>query len=135
MLDRLPPILRRGPAFWRRSVQARVVVSTVLLSVAVVGIVGAHVDDADSRPLERITDPLNAFLGVPRVALAHEQHDRSPVGDGFTNELPGLAPGREIVRSDVDGARRLGRVAVLREDERASRRRVDHRCLVLRIDG
>jgi two-component system sensor histidine kinase MtrB len=40
MRDRLPPALRRGPAFWRRSVQARVVVSTVLLSAAVVGIVG-----------------------------------------------------------------------------------------------
>lgn len=40
LLDRLPPVLRHGPAFWRRSVQARVVVSTVLLSAAVVGIVG-----------------------------------------------------------------------------------------------
>src|SRR6478672_4229832 len=40
LLDRLPPILRHGPAFWRRSVQARVVVSTVLLSAAVVGVVG-----------------------------------------------------------------------------------------------
>ena len=40
-LDWLPPVLRHGPRFWRRSVQARVVVSTVLLSAAVVGIVGA----------------------------------------------------------------------------------------------
>src|SRR6478736_8161857 len=40
MRDRLPPVLRHGPVFWRRSVQARVVVSTVLLSAAVVGIVG-----------------------------------------------------------------------------------------------
>src|SRR5690349_18290438 len=40
MRDRLPPVLRHGPAFWRRSVQARVVVSTVLLSAAVVGVVG-----------------------------------------------------------------------------------------------
>ena len=40
-LDWLPPVLRHGPAFWRRSVQARVVVSTVLLSAVVVGIVGA----------------------------------------------------------------------------------------------
>jgi len=40
-LDWLPPILLHGPGFWRRSVQARVVVSTVLLSAAVVGIVGA----------------------------------------------------------------------------------------------
>ena len=36
----LPPALRSGPAFWRRSVQARVVASTVLLSAAVVGVVG-----------------------------------------------------------------------------------------------
>lgn len=40
LLDRLPPFLRHGPVFWRRSVQARVVVSTVLLSAAVVGVVG-----------------------------------------------------------------------------------------------
>ena len=39
--DRLPPILRHGPAFWRRSVQARVVLSTMLLSALVVGVVGA----------------------------------------------------------------------------------------------
>src|SRR5690606_32790983 len=36
----LPPALRKRPAFWRRSVQARVVVSTLLLSAAVVGVVG-----------------------------------------------------------------------------------------------
>lgn len=40
LFERLPPILRHGPAFWRRSVQARVVLSTVLLSAAVVGVVG-----------------------------------------------------------------------------------------------
>ena len=40
LLDRLPEVLRHGPAFWRRSVQARVVVTTLLLSAAVVGIVG-----------------------------------------------------------------------------------------------
>ncbi|MCF6379788.1 HAMP domain-containing histidine kinase [Nocardioides KLBMP 9356] len=39
--DRLPPVLRHGPTFWRRSVQARVVVSTMLLSALVVGVVGA----------------------------------------------------------------------------------------------
>ena len=36
----LPEPLRRALTFWRRSIQARVVVSTVLLSVAVIGIVG-----------------------------------------------------------------------------------------------
>ena len=40
LLDWLPPALRTGPAFWRRSVQARVVASTVVLSAVVVGIVG-----------------------------------------------------------------------------------------------
>ncbi len=37
---RPPDALRRGLTFWRRSIQARVVVSTVLLTAAVVGIVG-----------------------------------------------------------------------------------------------
>ena len=37
---RPPESVRRGLTFWRRSVQARVVVSTVLLSAAVVGVVG-----------------------------------------------------------------------------------------------
>jgi two-component system, OmpR family, sensor histidine kinase MtrB len=36
----LPAALRRGLTFWRRSIQARVVASTVLLSAAVVSIVG-----------------------------------------------------------------------------------------------
>jgi two-component system sensor histidine kinase MtrB len=40
LVDRLPEVLRRGPAFWRRSVQARVVLSTLVLSALVVGVVG-----------------------------------------------------------------------------------------------
>lgn len=36
----LPAAVRRGLTFWRRSIQARVVASTVLLSATVVGIVG-----------------------------------------------------------------------------------------------
>lgn len=36
----MPPGLRRGLTFWRRSIQARVVASTLVLSAAVVGIVG-----------------------------------------------------------------------------------------------
>jgi len=40
-LDRASHAVRRALTFWRRSVQARVVASTVLLSAAVVGIVGA----------------------------------------------------------------------------------------------
>ena len=36
----LPAAMRRGLTFWRRSIQARVVVSTVLLSAAVIGVVG-----------------------------------------------------------------------------------------------
>ncbi len=38
--DRVTYSLRRGPSFWRRSVQARVVVSTVVLSAIVVIVVG-----------------------------------------------------------------------------------------------
>jgi two-component system, OmpR family, sensor histidine kinase MtrB len=41
MTDRsLPAAARRGLTFWRRSIQARVVASTLLLSAAVVGVVG-----------------------------------------------------------------------------------------------
>src|SRR5512141_442559 len=36
----LPDALRRGLTFWRRSIQARVVASTVVLSAVVVSIVG-----------------------------------------------------------------------------------------------
>ncbi|GAA4732709.1 two-component system sensor histidine kinase MtrB [Nocardioides endophyticus] len=36
----VPEPVRRALTFWRRSIQARVVVSTVLLSVAVIGVVG-----------------------------------------------------------------------------------------------
>lgn len=38
--ERLPTVLRHGPRFWRRSVQARVVVTTLVLSATVVGVVG-----------------------------------------------------------------------------------------------
>jgi two-component system sensor histidine kinase MtrB len=37
---RLPESIRRGLTFWRRSIQARVVASTVLLSAAVISVVG-----------------------------------------------------------------------------------------------
>jgi two-component system sensor histidine kinase MtrB len=37
---RAPESVRRGLTFWRRSIQARVLVSTVVLSAAVVGVVG-----------------------------------------------------------------------------------------------
>ena len=37
---RLPESLRRGLTFWRRSIQARVVASTVLLSAVVISVVG-----------------------------------------------------------------------------------------------
>ena len=53
----------------------------------------------------------------------------------FANELAGLAAGRHVVGADVAGARRLRRVAVLREHQGALRRGVDQRGLVLRIDG
>ncbi|HSU02185.1 MAG TPA: two-component sensor histidine kinase, partial [Nocardioides sp.] len=79
-LDWLPPALRTGPAFWRRSVQARVVASTVLLSAFVVGVVGwflmeqtrdgllenrveAVVAEAESEN-EAAREALSAALGV-----------------------------------------------------------------------
>ncbi|WP_395693834.1 MtrAB system histidine kinase MtrB [Nocardioides sp.] len=37
---KLPESVRRGLTFWRRSIQARVVISTVLLSAAVISVVG-----------------------------------------------------------------------------------------------
>ena len=37
---RLPESVRRGLTFWRRSIQARVVASTLILSAAVVSVVG-----------------------------------------------------------------------------------------------
>ncbi|GAB2885063.1 MtrAB system histidine kinase MtrB [Nocardioides pacificus] len=40
MAARIPPAVRRGLTFWRRSIQARVVASTVVLSAVVVSVVG-----------------------------------------------------------------------------------------------
>ena len=78
MLDRLPPILRRGPAFWRRSVQARVVVSTVLLSVAVVGIVGAFLiqqtrDGLLANRVDAVVQEAEGETEAAREALAATQ--------------------------------------------------------------
>ncbi|HEV2797495.1 MAG TPA: two-component sensor histidine kinase, partial [Nocardioides sp.] len=56
-LDRLSPVLRHGPTFWRRSVQARVVLSTMLLSALVVGVVGAFlIQQTRDGLLERRVD-------------------------------------------------------------------------------
>ncbi|WP_439938693.1 MtrAB system histidine kinase MtrB [Nocardia sp. N13] len=78
VLDRLPPILRRGPAFWRRSVQARVVVSTVLLSAAVVGIVGAFLiqqtrDGLIENRVDAVVQEAEGETEAAREALAATQ--------------------------------------------------------------
>ena len=36
----LPEAVRRGLTFWRRSIQARVVASTVVLSAVLIGVLG-----------------------------------------------------------------------------------------------
>ena len=67
-LDRLPPILRHGPAFWRRSVQARVVLSTMLLSALVVGVVGAFLiqQTRDGLLKSRVDAVVQEAEGRPR---------------------------------------------------------------------
>ena len=75
LLDRLPPILRHGPAFWRRSVQARVVVSTLLLSAAVVGIVGWFLmqqtrDGLLDHRVEAVVQEAEGETEAARAALA-----------------------------------------------------------------
>ena len=75
MRDRLPPVLRHGPAFWRRSVQARVVVSTVLLSAAVVGIVGWFLmqqtrDGLLDHRVEAVVQEAEGETAAARAALA-----------------------------------------------------------------
>ncbi|MCW2738285.1 MtrAB system histidine kinase MtrB [Nocardioides sp.] len=75
LLDRLPPILRHGPAFWRRSVQARVVVSTLLLSAVVVGIVGAFLiqqtrDGLLENRVDAVVQEAEGETATARTALA-----------------------------------------------------------------
>src|SRR6478735_4141892 len=75
MRDRLPPVLRHGPAFWRRSVQARVVVSTLLLSAAVVGIVGWFLmqqtrDGLLDHRVEAVVQEAEGETEAARAALA-----------------------------------------------------------------
>ncbi len=75
LLERLPPILRHGPAFWRRSVQARVVVSTVVLSAVVVGIVGAFLiqqtrDGLLANRVDAVVQEAESETGTARTALA-----------------------------------------------------------------
>ena len=95
MRDRLPPVMRHGPAFWRRSVQARVVVSRVLLSAAVVGIVGwvliqqtreglldhrveAVVQEAEGETEAARADLAAAFGVEPRVAISWFNNEKPP---------------------------------------------------------
>lgn len=75
LLDRLPQAVRHGPAFWRRSVQARVVLSTVLLSAAVVGIVGAFLiqqtrDGLLENRIEAVVQEAESETEAARASLA-----------------------------------------------------------------
>ena len=87
--------LRRGPSFWRRSVQARVVLSTALLSAVVIGIVGwvliqqtrdgllenrvdAVVSEAE-RETESARSALDSALGVDLDESAQQQDLVQPI--------------------------------------------------------
>jgi two-component system sensor histidine kinase MtrB len=62
----LPEPVRRALTFWRRSIQARVVVSTVLLSVAVIGVVGWYL-------LQQVQDGLLDHRVAAVVAEANDE--------------------------------------------------------------
>ena len=57
-----------------------------------------------------------------------------PCGSASLINVPGLPAGGDVVGADVALALAVGRVAVVREDERLLRRVVQHRRLVGRID-
>src|SRR3954451_208071 len=62
----LPEPVHRALTFWRRSIQARVVASTVLLSVAVIGVVGWYL-------LQQIQDGLLDHRVDAVVAEANDE--------------------------------------------------------------
>jgi two-component system sensor histidine kinase MtrB len=62
----VPEPVRRALTFWRRSIQARVVVSTVLLSVAVIGVVGWYL-------LQQVQDGLLDHRVAAVVAEANDE--------------------------------------------------------------
>ena len=70
---RLPHAVRRGLTFWRRSIQARVVASTVLLSTVVIAVVGWYLLQQTREGLldHRVTPwwPRRTTRPLPRVEL------------------------------------------------------------------
>ncbi|GAA1924397.1 MtrAB system histidine kinase MtrB [Nocardioides hwasunensis] len=74
-LERLPAVLRHGPAFWRRSLQVRVVLSTLVLSALVVGVVGWFLiqqtrDGLLEHRVEAVVQEAEAETESARAALA-----------------------------------------------------------------
>lgn len=74
-LDRASHGVRRALTFWRRSIQARVVASTVLLSAAVVGIVGAFLmqqtrDGLIDNRVDQVIAEAENETAAARTALA-----------------------------------------------------------------
>ena len=92
----LPEAVRRGLTFWRRSIQARVVASTVVLSAVVVGAVGWFL-------LSQTRDGLLEHRVDAVVAEANnetEQARESLAGDARTTSDPGTQQ-RELVESII----------------------------------
>src|SRR6478735_4025060 len=101
----LPEPVRRSLLFWRRSIQARVVVSTVLLSVAVISVVGwyllqqvqdgllDHRVDADvAGQKSDLVDPI-IVRGASRgfyVVLAGPTGPGGRIADGGVSSSPSL---------------------------------------------
>ncbi|WP_227465453.1 MtrAB system histidine kinase MtrB [Nocardioides dongkuii] len=64
----MPPGLRRALTFWRRSIQARVVASTLLLSTVVVGVVGSFLlQQTREGLLEQRVDAVVAEADIERA--------------------------------------------------------------------
>jgi len=100
---RLPESLRRGLTFWRRSIQARVVVSTVLLSAAVISVVGWFL-------LQQIRDGLLEHRADAVVAEANDEttgardllESSAETGNDAVQQQQGLA-GIVIKRGETRG--------------------------------
>src|SRR6478752_9574779 len=87
-LPRLPEPTRRALTFWRRSIQARVVISTVLLSAVVFSVVGWFL-------LQQVRDGLLEHRVEGVVAEANRGNDAA-------NDLLKSAPGTS---TDADAQR------------------------------
>src|SRR5437764_4776954 len=110
-------------------------VGRVRLGAHAVGVVRAHVYDLDVGAGYRLLDAFEPLARVLRVGLADEDHDLAALRQGRLDEFAGLAARGAVVRADVAGAVALRRVRVLRDDEDALGRVVDHLRLVRGVDG